>query len=72
MCGVRPIATEGTMPHGDIDDVHRRIRNILDHYPASDWTLEESLMVLDCMSRMVRARQTASDVVSLTARRALS
>ena len=29
-----------------IADTHRRIRNILDAYPASDWTLAESAAVL--------------------------
>jgi hypothetical protein len=42
-----------------IVDTHRRIRNILDHYPASAWTLEESQAVLSVLASIVRARQTA-------------
>jgi hypothetical protein len=41
-----------------IVDTHRRIRNILDQYPASAWTLEESQAVLSVLSSIVRARQT--------------
>lgn len=43
-----------------IDDIHRRIRNILAAYPATDWTLEESRSVLDAVSGIVRARQAAT------------
>ena len=42
-----------------IVDTHRRIRNILDQYPASAWTLPESQAVLSVLASIVRARQTA-------------
>jgi hypothetical protein len=43
-----------------IVDTHRRIRNILAAYPATDWTLEESQAVLSVLSNIVRARQAAT------------
>lgn len=50
-----------------IDDIHRRIRNILDQYPAGDWTLEESRSVLVVLAEIVRGRQSVGDVVELGA-----
>lgn len=50
-----------------IDDIHRRIRNILLAYPATDWTLEESCSVLEALAGIVRARQTMSDVIDIGA-----
>jgi hypothetical protein len=46
--------TTTTMPQ--INDIHRRIRHILNHCPATSWTLEESLIVLDALSGIVLAR----------------
>jgi hypothetical protein len=43
-----------------IVDTHRRIRNILDQYPASAWTVEESQAVLEALSGIVRARQAVT------------
>lgn len=55
-----------------IDDVHRRIRNVLDICPATSWNLEESKIVHDALQRIIRARQSdGDDVVDLTARRLL-
>jgi len=54
-----------------IDDVHRRIRNILKACPATSWSLEESRTVLDAVASIFRSRQAGADVVDLTARRAL-
>jgi len=42
-----------------IDDVHRRIRNILKACPATSWTLDESQAVLDTVAGIVRARQAS-------------
>lgn len=50
-----------------IDDIHRRIRNILVAYPATEWTLEESCSVLENLASIVRARQSMGDVVDLGA-----
>jgi len=44
------------MTTATIEDVHHRIRNILDQYPASSWTLEESQAVLATLAGIVRAR----------------
>ena len=55
-----------------IDDVHRRIRNILKACPATSWSLEESRMVLDVVASIFLSRQLAGDVIDLAARRALS
>jgi hypothetical protein len=43
-----------------IVDTHRRIRNILAAYPATDWTLEESCSVLENLVGIVRARQAVT------------
>ena len=56
----------------EICDVHRRIRNILDNCPAVSWTLDESILVLNVLSGIVRTRQALSDVIDLATRRALS
>ncbi len=53
-------------PDGRIADAHRRIRNILDQYPASAWTLEESQAVLSVLAGIARARQAAVDQVGGT------
>jgi len=42
-----------------IDDVHRRIRNILNACPATSWSVEESRMVLDVVAGIFRARQAS-------------
>jgi hypothetical protein len=51
----------GTMTTTDhpyqIDDVHRRIRNILNACPATSWSLEESRTVLDVVAGILRDRQ---------------
>ena|GEM_PF-6872562 len=57
--------------YGGIKDVQRRIRNILITYPATDWTLEESVVVLDALSEIVRGRQTPGNVVVLASRHPL-
>ena len=44
------MTTTPTKPDVPIADVHRRIRNILDQYPATEWTLKESLAVLGTLS----------------------
>ena len=44
------MTTTPTEPDVPIADVHRRIRNILDQYPATEWTLKESLAVLGTLS----------------------
>jgi hypothetical protein len=54
-----------------LGDVHRRIRNILDVCPATSWTLDESVIILDALATIVRTRQAAADVIDLTARRSL-
>ena len=54
-----------------LGDIHRRIRNILDVCPATSWTLDESVIILDALATIVRARQAARDVIDLTARRSL-
>jgi hypothetical protein len=46
-----------TTPDHRIVDTHRRIRNILNQYPASAWTAEESQAVLNTLAGIVRARQ---------------
>jgi len=56
----------------ELDDVHRRIRNILHACPATGWTLSESLAVLEALAGIIRARQQASDVIDFVARRSLS
>ena len=43
-----------------IVDTHRRIRNILVAYPATEWTAEESQSVLEALSGIVRARQAVT------------
>ena len=43
-----------------LNDVQRRIRNILVAHPASTWTLEESQIVLAALSEIVRATSTTS------------
>lgn len=55
------------MPQRQVDDVHRRIRNILKECPAESWSLEESCAVLSTLAGIVRARQSGSDVVDLGA-----
>lgn len=47
----------------ELDDIRRRIRNILDQYPAAAWDLHEAKLVLGALSEIVRGRQSASDVV---------
>ena len=64
-----PRTWEGLHVQYEIDDVHRRIRNILKACPATSWSLEESRMVLDVVASIFRSRQ--GDVVDLAARRAL-
>ena len=54
-----------------LGDTHRRIRNILDVYPATTWTLDESMIILDALATIVRRRQAAGDVIDLTAHRSL-
>ena len=66
-----PRTWEGLHVQYEIDDVHRRIRNILKACPATSWSLEESRTVLDAVASIFRSRQAGADVVDLTARRAL-
>ena len=54
-----------------LGDIHRRIRNILDVCPATSWTLDESVIVLDALAAIVRTRQATRDVIDLDARRSL-
>ena len=42
----------------ELDDTHRRIRNLLDACPATSWSLEESAVVLEALAGIVRARQS--------------
>lgn len=46
-----------------LDDIHRRMRNILKQYPADEWTVEESSGVLAALAAIVRARQSKTDIV---------
>jgi DNA repair ATPase RecN len=59
---VMDIVQDDSKPY-QIADAHRRIRNILDQYPASAWTLEESQAVLSALAGIVRARQSAADEI---------
>lgn len=49
-----------TMHAYELKDVHRRIRNILAEYPATDWTLDESKFVLAALAAVVQMRQAAT------------
>jgi hypothetical protein len=44
-----------------IEDTRRRIRNILDVYPAAGWSPGEAQEVLKALARIVRSRQGAVD-----------
>jgi hypothetical protein len=44
-----------------IDDVLRRIRNILNVCPATSWTVDESRAVLDVVAGIFRARQAVGN-----------
>jgi hypothetical protein len=50
------MTTTPTNTDVQLNDVHRRVRNILDAHPAETWTLEESKIVLDAVSEIVRRR----------------
>lgn len=65
--GAEPLPSESSPPpvQHRIDDVHRRIRNMLKQYPAASWDLEESQVVLDALSVIVRGRQSVADVIDL-------
>jgi hypothetical protein len=45
-------------------DVQRRIRNMLAAYPPSEWDEEESRIVLDALSVIVRGRKSAARVLA--------
>jgi hypothetical protein len=47
--------TTHTSDH-ELNDVHRRIRNILNVYPAGTWTLDEWKIVLAALAEIVRGR----------------
>ncbi len=55
------------MQQYQIDDTHRRIRNILKCCPATEWTLEESQAVLAVLAGILRARQSGGEVIDLGA-----
>ena len=48
------------------NDIHRRIRNITDAYPASGWDADESAPILAALESLVRGRQTIASVVDIT------
>jgi hypothetical protein len=50
-----------------VADIHRRIRNILAKYPATDWDEDQSSAVLKALSEIfvVRTDQPVGDVVDL-------
>ena len=50
-----------------IDDCHRRIRNVLTACPATSWSLEESQRVLAVLAELVRSRQAEGNVIDLGA-----
>jgi len=60
-------------PHDDMElnEVHRRIRNILSSCPAISWSLQESVIVFDALARIVRTRQSGADLIDLLSRRSL-
>jgi hypothetical protein len=43
-------------PQPPIEDTRRRIRNILNAFPASEWTADEAQEVLKALSLIVRGR----------------
>ena len=47
--------------------INRRIRNLLNYYPAKDWTDEHAEMVLEVLTEIVKIRQATADVVVLRA-----
>lgn len=53
-----------TDAHRAIEDVHRRVRNILDVYPATTWDLAEATEVLAALESIVRGRQAMGDVIA--------
>jgi hypothetical protein len=54
--GIELVTTEGDGRADQLRDVRRRIRNILDRFPASGWDLAESEAVLAALCRIVRGR----------------
>jgi hypothetical protein len=50
-------ATSAEMDRIELDDMLRRIRNIVDAYPQGSWRLDEAKAVLAALSGMVRVRQ---------------
>jgi hypothetical protein len=59
-------------PLPGMEDVHTRIRSILDVYPAPTWNLPQSERVLAALVTIVREKQARADVLDLGARRACS
>jgi hypothetical protein len=61
-------AGKGRTEAYQLRDVHRRIRNILDVYPATSWDLSESQAVLAALAGIVRGRQAVGDVIDFRTR----
>lgn len=53
---------DAEMDRCELNDVHRRMRNILAVYPATSWTLGESRLVFSALEAIVRGRQPRAHV----------